>query len=419
MRTSALLATLLVAGMIAPGASGCASGGSPPDGPSPPTTSPAVSNTSASPPTTEPSVAPSPTDSTPAPTSTPTRTKSATEKLLLPQQVQLQEGGDGLGPSCSSEGAYPPGFDHDPGVWLNNLYSPTEYPYIVVLCLRGFQEATPIEVRLTTGSYTATTQVTPTSDPPTLSDSLGYEDEPSTTLFDDGAELRIYARDYGGGAVDGPEGAFVTEMWSFFPPRAARDAMADAGSIELTAVQGALTARIEQPISMPTRRDYYMLTRGRERLVLVGYPEGAVVPIGLYKKKSGASSASLVEELGTVTMPRSRVDSFAVPPGLLTGRRLGTYCVLPPVDQEGDCERVDNWPDFPGQISPGDRGARVSAWQEILIGAGVITDRPENRDGVYGPATQAAVGSFLQDHGWTNPDGDGILGRQFYNLISG
>ena len=144
MRSSALLATLLVAGMIATGASGCTPGGVPPNGSSPPTTSPAGSDTSASLPTREPSDPPSPPDSTSAPTSTATRTTSATEKLLLPQQIQLQEGGDGLGPSCSSEGAYPPGFDHDPGVWLNNLYSPTEYPYVVVLCLRGFQEAAPI-----------------------------------------------------------------------------------------------------------------------------------------------------------------------------------------------------------------------------------------------------------------------------------
>jgi hypothetical protein len=417
MRTSAPLATLLVAGMIAICACGCASGDSP-GGLPPPTTSPADSSTSGPPPTTDPSVPPSPTQSPAVPTSTTTKTRSATEKLLLPQQVQLQEGGDGLFLSCRSDGAYPPGFDHDPGVWLNNLYSPTEYPYIVVLCLRGFQEAAPIEVRLTTGSYTATTRVTPTSDPPIMSDSLGYEEEPSTTLFDDGAELRIYARDYGGGAVDGPEGAFVTEMWSFFPPRAARDALADAGSIKLTAVQGALTARIEQPISMPTRRDYYMLTRGRERLVLVGYPEGAVVPIGLYRENPHTSSAALVKEVGAVTVPRSRVVSFTIPRGLLSGRRPGTYCVLPPVDREADCERLVNWPEYPGEISPGDQGDRVAAWQDILISAGVISDRPENRDGVYGPATEQAVRSFLEERGWNNPDGDGVLGRHFYDLIT-
>jgi hypothetical protein len=261
MRPFAPLATLLVAGIIATGASGCASGVSPLDGPATPTASPADTSTSGSPPTQEPSVSPSPTEPTPAPTSTTTRTKSATEKLLLPQQVQLQEGGDGLSPNCRPDGEFPPGFDRDPGIWLNNLYSPTEYPYIVVLCLRGFQEDDPIEVRLTTGSYTATTHVTPTSDLPTT-DSLGYEEEPSTTLFDDGAALRIYTRDYSGDAVDGPEGAFVTEMWSFFPPRAARDAMADAGSIEITAIQDAVTAHIEQPISTPKRRSYYMLSRG-------------------------------------------------------------------------------------------------------------------------------------------------------------
>jgi hypothetical protein len=75
--------------------------------------------------------------------------------------------------------------------------------------------------------------------------------------------------------------------------------------------------------------------------VLVGYPEGAVVPIGLYRMKSDTSSASLVDEVGAVTVPRSRVASFAVPRGLLTGRGPGTYCVIPPVDREADCERVD------------------------------------------------------------------------------
>ena len=125
-----------------------------------------------------------------------------------------------------------------------------------------------------------------------------------------------------------------------------------------------------------------------------------------------------MDELGAVTVPRSRVVSFAIPAGLLTGRRLGTYCVLPPVDQDAYCERLDNWPDYPGQISPGDRGPRVSAWQDILIGAGIIPDRPENRDGFYGPATEAAVRSFLAERGWSNPDGDGILARNFYDLIT-
>jgi hypothetical protein len=301
------------------------------------------------------------------------------------------------------------------------LYSPTEYPYVVVLCLRGFRLDSPIEVRLETGEFTATTRVIPRPGSPEADSGLGYEEEPSTTLFQDGDELRVYAKDYGDGPVGGPPGAFVTEMWSFYPPAAARDAIAESGAIELTAVQDGVTARIEQAVPVPTTRSYYRLTNTgskTDRLVLVGYPEGAEVPIGLYRRSFASSEASLVDELGAVTIPRSRLASFGIRAGLLSDRPLGTYCVMPPVDRDTGCESVDNWPSYPGEIVVGGRGERVREWQEILIGAGVMSDRSENRDGVYGAATEAAVRKFLQDHEWSRPDGEGVLGRHLYDSIT-
>jgi hypothetical protein len=417
MHTSRHLVTLLIIGILGAVGSGCASGGSGGGAATP--SLERTSNRSASSPTDAPHSPVRPTqDGQPSRTTRPT---SATEKLLLPEQVQLQEGGDGLGPSCSADGEFPDGFSRDPGVWLNNLYSPTEYPYIVALCLRGFRPEAPIELRLAAGGFTASTRVMPRSGVPEANSDLGYEEEPSTTLFDDGAELSIYAQDYSGGPVGGPPGAFVTEMWTFYPPPAARDAIADSGAIELTAVQDDLTAHIEQAISLPSTRSYYRLNNtgsDSERLVLVGYPEGADVPIGLYRRAAGSQKASLVDELGTVTVPRSRLVSFEIPQDLLSGRPSGTYCLIPPVDQGTGCESVDNWPPYPGQISLGDTGDRVRAWQVILIGAGIISDRPENRDGVYGPATDAAVSRFLRDHDWSYLDGDGVLGRQMYDLFT-
>jgi hypothetical protein len=123
MQTSRPLVAVLLIGILGAVGSGCASGGS--GGGAVPPSLEGTSNSSAS----------SPTD----PPHSSVRPTSATEKLLLPEQVQLQEGGDGLGPICSTDGEFPDGFSRDPGIWLNNLYSPTEYPYIVVLCLRGFR----------------------------------------------------------------------------------------------------------------------------------------------------------------------------------------------------------------------------------------------------------------------------------------
>jgi peptidoglycan hydrolase-like protein with peptidoglycan-binding domain len=50
-------------------------------------------------------------------------------------------------------------------------------------------------------------------------------------------------------------------------------------------------------------------------------------------------------------------------------------------------------------VQPGDSGPKVRVAQVTLIRRGLIRDTDANRDGVYGPATQAAVGQFQEAAG--------------------
>jgi hypothetical protein len=312
-------------------------------------------------------------------------------------------------------------FDRDPGVWVNNLNSSTEYFDNTVLCLRGFNASAPIKLYLTAGSFTSHTDVQPVDGAPKSSASFVYEDLPAETLFIDGAEMPVYTQDYGGGAIDGPNGTLISGMWRFLPPPVAREALAREGSFTVTATQGNLRASTRQAVARPTTQDSYILYRkyrGSPRLIIIGYPEAAEVPIGMYRRaNSSAEKATLTKQIGTVTMPYSRVADFPLGDHIRYASP-GYYCVSPPVEEGSDCASLNIWSDYPGRITVGDRGPRVKAWQEILIQAGIISDRSENHDGFYGPATRAAVQSYLENEGISNPDGDDALGRHMYDHLT-
>jgi hypothetical protein len=365
--------------------------------------------------TDSPTSAGSPSDETSRPT-------TETEKLLLSRQIDLQVGGDSIFLSCRPEKDKAKFFERDPGVWVNNLNSSTEYLDNTVLCLRGFNVSAPIEIVVTAGSVTSHTEVRPVDGAPKSSAIFTYEDLPSENLFTDGAKLLVYSRDYGGGPIDGPDGTLISEMWRFLPPPLAREALAHEGSFTITATQGDVSASTRQPVAIPTTRDAYILHRkyrGSQRFVTVGYPAGADVPIGLYRLTSySAEKATLTKKIATVTIPYSRVADFPLI-DYIRSLSPGFYCVSPPVESETDCATLVVWPDYPGRIFVGDRGPRVKAWQEILIQAEIITDRSENRDGVYGPATRAAVRSYLEREGISNPDGGDALGRHLYDHLTG
>ena len=270
--------------------------------------------------------------------------ESGAEGLLLDQQVRMQQGGDGLGPGCSVEEGAPDGFQSDPGVWLNSLYSPTSYPHISVLCLRGFSPGSPIAVEVSGAGFSFHTTVQPVDGPPEAdSDSLGYEEEGPETLFVEGASLNVYTRGYGDSELSGPPGSMASEMWEFLPPPDVREAIATDQTITLTATQADLTATGEQPVVTPTSPTYYTAHVPTTMLVVEGFEAGAQVPIGLYLADVDNGTATLVETAGTVTMPQSRVTTFAIPADSLSDQPGGTYCLMPPLGgADGDCDTFDH-----------------------------------------------------------------------------
>jgi hypothetical protein len=348
------------------------------------------------------------------------RPTSATEKLLLARHIQFFQGGDGYEPECGIGQDTPPQFKKDVAVWVNNMSGPKGYPDHTVLCLRGFASSAPIEILVTAGNFSARTHIRPITVAPQEETAFGYEEEPSTTLFTDGTELRVYTKGYGDTPIGGPPNVLASEMWRFFPPEAARNAIAEHGSFTITASQNDRTASLKQSVQIPDTPSYRLLfsMEGGSGLALVGFPAGATVPIGHYRNDSDSSGATLVRQIGSVRVPISRQAAFTLPPNLLDAEDNGDYAVLPPIADQADWQSFKKWPSYPGQISPGDRGERVKSWQIILIEAEVIGESPENHDGVYGPATQTAVEQYLSNRQHHNPDGDGKLGRGFYDLLT-
>lgn len=343
---------------------------------------------------------------------------SATEQLLLSQQVQLVAGGDGLFPHCALADGAPESFRQDPGVWLHELYSPTEYPMVVHLCLRGFRADQPIQVDVVTGDFASTSTVEPVDGPPPEPVGLGYEDAPATTLFDPDGRLPVYTRGYDGGPFEGPPGTMASQMWTFVPPPAAREALASAAKLSVTATQGSTTATEVHPIAVPaTRASFSVDTADGQVLVMHGYPEGRL-PVGLYVRDESFESGTLVREAGSVDVPASQVATWPVPGDLFDSLEPGDYCLLPPVDSATDCEATRVWPPYPGEAVVGDSGDVVRAWQEILIEVGVMSDIPENRDGVYGPATRQALSKHLARNGLEDAHDGGRLDEELYAVLT-
>ena len=83
----------------------------------------------------------------------------------------------------------------------------------------------------------------------------------------------------------------------------------------------------------------------------------------------------------------------------------------PPADDAGA------FPPCPGEARDGDRGPAVLAWQVALIAAGVISDRPANRDGRYGSGMAGAVRRLQLSWGWS--DADGVAGPHTWSRLHG
>lgn len=209
----------------------------------------------------------------------------------------------------------------------------------VRLCLTGFAPDAPITLDASTPEMSFSTQAVPAGSLP----SDPFAKISRHTLFEDGQRLQVFTFDEAAWRAVGEDPAFRSEDpgylrsqdWTLAPAPEVRDAIADAGTVTLRAVQGDTVAQRTVdigigPWSSPIDRIDGPVDDGR--LLIVGFEEGVTVPIGLYRLGPDRQLGVLVRHVGSVTMPASRVAEFAPPPGLPSGDRENTYCVVPPVD---------------------------------------------------------------------------------------
>ncbi|WP_406368280.1 hypothetical protein [Streptomyces sp. NBC_01546] len=288
--------------------------------------SPASESGSPSPTTGAASPSPSRTTQTATPSSS-TTTDSATD-VLLAQQITLLAAGDGAAPDCTADLGRIPGLSGSPAVWVGNIrgLDRVTTPDEVALCLSGFSPDEPVKVIVTAGGrqYASTAQ-------PTASELTYAHFEPSESLFT-GQVLTVHPQG---------DGVLQSEKWWFVPPGAAREDLAAAGTLTIQATQGSLTAQHSHSVELPGKPDRLVVDNGSHRILIYGFAPGARIPVGLYKTDSTTQSesrASLVQQIGTVVMPRSRTVVFTVPDAVVeeTGNQ-GSYCVTVPMPEQYNC----------------------------------------------------------------------------------
>ncbi|MFI1621835.1 hypothetical protein ACH4VT_33485 [Streptomyces lydicus] len=231
--------------------------------------------------------------------------------------------GDGGAPECKRDlSSLPAEFATSPAVWMSTTQGPSNLVFNSenALCLHGFMADRAVTVTVSDGHHDYTTTAQPTAGKLTFD-----RYEPPETLFN-GARLRVY--DIGSGAVQ-------SETWDFVPQSAARESLAAAGHFTISATQGSTTASYRQSVAVPTNPERAPLRgESKRRLVVYGFKPGDTIPIGLYRLAAGASDqATLVRQLGSVVMPRSRTAVFDVPQSAAGS----TYCVTVPLDTQYNC----------------------------------------------------------------------------------
>ncbi|WP_159049726.1 hypothetical protein [Streptomyces sp. NRRL WC-3618] len=231
--------------------------------------------------------------------------------------------GDGDAPECRRDlSSLPAGFATSPAVWMSTIQGPSNLVFTGenALCLHGFTAEQAVTITVADGRHGYTTTAQPTAGKLTFD---VYE--PPESLFN-GARLRVY--DIGSGVMQ-------SETWDFVPQSAARESLAAAGHFTISATQGSTTASYRQSVAVPTNPERARLRgESKRRLVVAGFKQGDTIPIGLYRLAAGASDqATLVRQLGSVVMPRSRTAVFAVPQSAAGS----TYCVTVPLATQYNC----------------------------------------------------------------------------------
>ncbi|MER7513826.1 hypothetical protein ABTX82_36745 [Streptomyces lavendulae] len=238
----------------------------------------------------------------------PTPTSHAARDILLAQQFDLGGYGGGLF-GCRDDLSlitHKRPADH-PLVWVTSSREPLagqsdEVRVVLgessVLCLYGFPDDKPVIVTVKAGGRTYTTPVKPVAE---LSSDQGGD------LFNG---RPIETQNLGGGVLQ-------SGYMQFLPPDPAREAIARAGRLELTARSGDSRSTSEVPLrwekkGAATDAEW----EHSHRIAVYGYPVGAHVPIGLYRvqrDQGGGEHAVLERRVGDVIMPAFRVAVFTVP----------------------------------------------------------------------------------------------------------
>lgn len=113
------------------------------------------------------------------------------------------------------------------------------------------------------------------------------------------------------------DGVLQSGYMQFLPPDPAREAIARAGRLELTAGSGDSRSTNAVPLRWEKKGAATDAEWERShRIAVYGYPAGAHVPIGLYRVRrdqEGREHAALQRRVGAVVMPAFRVAAFTLP----------------------------------------------------------------------------------------------------------
>ncbi|WAL93535.1 hypothetical protein [Streptomyces sp. Je 1-369] len=221
--------------------------------------------------------------------------------LLLSRQIDLLAAGNGAASDCAEDLKSLPGHRSDsPAAWVSSSIDGSKslgIPQHVALCLSGFPDG-DVDITVSVQGHEYSTTAVPAEGEVTF-----QRMEPSSTLFQ-GGRLRLY---------DVGEGVQQSEMWSFVPPGTARERLALAGELTISARSGGVSATRDQLIELPPVPVCDWLDSDTRRLLVFGFEPGSRVPVGLYRTDREGTTAVLVRKIGTVVMPRSRTAVFSVP----------------------------------------------------------------------------------------------------------
>jgi hypothetical protein len=267
--------------------------------------------------------------------------------VLLAQQITVIAAGDGARIDCRGNLDVQPA--QHPDVWISSAYIDAPFDdhravtYLIResgLCLFGFSDKQSIKIHVRVGTAVFDTTVVPTATtpPPEFPE---YE-APETLLR--GGTLTVQHPPVFDGQSPEPDPVLQSGMWWFLPPLKIRDAMAETGSLQISAAQAGRTASRTQHVVLPTSPDRIWLDHEAYELAVFGFAPGQVIPVGLYKLTGefdgpGETATLVGDSIGTVKMPPSRVAVFKVPADVVTSVAGGAveYCITVPLETQYNC----------------------------------------------------------------------------------